>query len=410
MPSPARPEEQVRAFADAYIASGGNATHAALAIGLKAGSAASLKADAITRGFITDEPRWKPVRRSTSRDADDNITATHVQEKPDLGECVAEPLPGFAVSRRTVHRVGGEVVQTWEQEEPGERERLDAIKTAFEAMAADLPRLPAVTPPTATNDKLLNLYTLTDCHVGMLAWHREGGKDWDLTIAERVLVGCFALMIERSPPAKYCIVNQLGDFLHYDGLQALTPTSGHLLDADGRFQKMVEVAVRLLRRIVDMALERHERVHVIMAEGNHDLASSVWLRVMFKALYENDPRVTVDDSALPYYAYEHGCNMLAFAHGHLKKPAGLPMVFAQQFAEMWGRAKKRYGHSGHEHHEDVTEKDGMKWRKHPTMAARDAYAARAPFFSEQAATSLTYHADFGEWGSQTVYPEMLEAA
>jgi hypothetical protein len=297
----------------------------------------------------------------------------------------------------------------WVKTRLDDEKREAAIRAAFEAMATKLPRLDPVPAPKATDDKMLNLYTLTDCHVGMLAWHREGGKDWDLAIAENILVGCFAKMIERSPPAATCIVNQLGDFLHYDGLQAMTPTSGHLLDADGRFQKMVEVAVRVLRRIVDMALAKHEAVIVLMAEGNHDLASSVWLRVMFKALYENDPRVVVDDSALPYYAFEHGDTMLAFHHGHLKKPAELPMLFAQQFAPMWGRATKRYGHSGHEHHEEVMEKNGMKWRKHPTLAARDAYAARGGWFAEQAATSFTYHADFGEWGSQTVYPEMLES-
>jgi hypothetical protein len=55
-----------------------------------------------------------------------------------------------------------------------------------------------------------------------------------------------------------------------------------------------------------MLLAKHKNVHVILAEGNHDMASSVWLRTMFKALYENEPRITVDDSALPYYAHEFG--------------------------------------------------------------------------------------------------------
>jgi hypothetical protein len=392
---------------NAYEAHGRNQRAAALALGLSRGALQdTLKAAGVIGG---PEPTagYEITGMSSTYDGEENLRSTSIRERPERG-MVRDALPGFAIASRTVHRVGGEAMQTWDREKPEAAAQHAAMLVAFDAMAADLPRLEPVAAPKATNAKLLNLYTLTDCHVGMLAWHREGGVDWDLAIAERTLFGCFAAMIERSPPAASCIVNQLGDFLHYDGLSAITPTSGHVLDADGRFQKMVEVAVRLLRRIVDLALTKHETVHVIMAEGNHDLASSVWLRVMFKALYENEPRVTVDDSALPYYAYEFGAVMLAFAHGHLKKPVGLPMLFAAQFSEMWGRTKKRFGHSGHEHHEQSDERDGMEWRKHPTMAARDAYAARFGWHAHQAATSHTYHFDFGKWGTQTVYPEMLE--
>jgi hypothetical protein len=87
---------------------------------------------------------------------------------------------------------------------------------------------------------------------------------------------------------------------------------------------------------------KHEKVVVLMAEGNHDMASSVWLRVMFRALYENEPRVEVIDSELPYYCHQHGKTMLAFHHGHLKKNDQLPLLFASQYPEVWGATTKRY--------------------------------------------------------------------
>jgi hypothetical protein len=52
MPLPIRPDEQVQAFANAYNSNGGNATQAALSIGLSTGSASSLKADARARGLL----------------------------------------------------------------------------------------------------------------------------------------------------------------------------------------------------------------------------------------------------------------------------------------------------------------------------------------------------------------------
>jgi hypothetical protein len=257
---------------------------------------------------------------------------------------------------------------------------------------------------------LCTVYTLTDCHVGALAWRKEGGDDWDLQIAEDTLLGCFRYMVESSPASELGVVNQLGDFLHWDGLEAVTPTSRHLLDADGRFEKVVAVAIRVLRRVIDMALAKHSRVHVILAEGNHDLASSVWLRQMFAALYENEPRITVEQSPLPYYALEWGKTLLAFHHGHLKKNDQLPLLFAAQFAEQWGRTTKRYCHTGHRHHTEEKEHSGMIVFQHPTLAARDAYAARGGWHAMRSATAITYHKAFGEVGRATASPEMLRAA
>lgn len=311
----------------------------------------------------------------------------------------------------TLYGEDGTIKAQWVKTDVDAQRAEEAREAAIRAMAADVPRVAPLPPPGFTLADLLALYTLTDGHVGMLAWHREGGQDWDLTIAENVIVGCFAETIRQMPPASQAILNQLGDLLHYDSLSAVTPTSGHILDADGRFTKMVESAVRILRRIVDMLLAKHERVHIVMAEGNHDMASSVWLRTMFKALYENEPRVTVDDSALPYYAYQWGEVMLTFHHSHLKRNFGdLRAHMAAQFAQMWGATKKRYCHTGDKHHASEKDEMGMHIVQHPTLAARDAYAARGGWHSERNMSGITYHKQFGQVGRVTVCPEMLSEA
>lgn len=204
------------------------------------------------------------------------------------------------------------------------------------------------------------------------------------------------------------IVNQLGDFLHYDGLLPVTPTHGHVLDADGRYAKMVQVAVRILRRVVDMALAHHERVVVLLAEGNHDIASSVWLRTMFAALYEREPRVHVIDTELPYYVHQHGQTMLAFHHGHLQKNDKLPLLFAAQYPVVWGATTKRYAHTGHRHHVEEKEHSGMTVVQHATLAARDAHAARGGWIAERQVTAMTYSDRHGHVARNTVTPEMLQ--
>ena len=74
---------------------------------------------------------------------------------------------------------------------------------------------------------LLTLITMTDSHVGMLAWDKETGEDWDLGIAERCLTQTFCQMIDAAPASAIGILNQLGDFLHFDSLVPITPTSKH---------------------------------------------------------------------------------------------------------------------------------------------------------------------------------------
>ena len=134
-----------------WEAAGRNAEAAARALGI---SGTTFKSRLIrARGM-------QLVRVTTARDADDNVTGTHTVERPDKGECVAEQLPGFAVSRRTVHRMGGEVVQTWEQEKPEGRSVALAIEAAAAALSADLPRASPVPAPLLTNALLCNVYNV----------------------------------------------------------------------------------------------------------------------------------------------------------------------------------------------------------------------------------------------------------
>jgi hypothetical protein len=278
-------------------------------------------------------------------------------------------------------------------------------RAALAAMCEELKPITPVKAPKTRDADLATLYTLTDCHVGMLAWDRETGADWDLGIAENCLVNTFCQMIDAAPASAIGIVNQLGDFLHFDSLQPMTPTNHHILDADSRYQKMVEVAVRILRRVVTAALEKHARVIVEMKEGNHDPAGSVWLRVMFAQLYEKNPRVMIDMSPNPYTIHRHGKTLLGFHHGHLLKKPQLPLLFAAQFAKEWGETEYRYIHVGHLHHVEEKEHPGIKVIQHPTLAAPDAYAARGGWLSKRQATSMTYHSQRGEIARGVFIPE-----
>jgi hypothetical protein len=361
-------------------------------------------------GSITEAARRIGMNRETLQGRVDRARRAVADGVLDTDLATRVPAGHRAKGVSTLYDGEGNIKAQWVKTDVDQRHAEEAREAVIRAMAADIPRVAPLPPPDFTLADLLALYTLTDGHVGMLAWHREGGQDWDLTIAEDTIVGCFAEAIKQSPAAQTAIFNQLGDLLHYDGLSAVTPTSGHILDADGRFTKMVEMAVRIIRRIIALMLAKHQHVHVIMAEGNHDMASSVWLRTMMKALYENEPRITVDDSALPYYVYEFGETFLGFHHSHVRKMEQLPSVMAAQFPKEWGRTTKRYCHTGDKHHSAEKDSMGITVIQHPTLAARDAYAARGGWFSERFMQAMIFHRRFGMVGRVVVCPEMLDIA
>ena len=361
-------------------------------------------------GSITEAARQINMNRETLQGRVNAARAAIAKGTldPDLATRVPDGHKVKGVS--TLYREDGSIGLQWVKTDIDQQRAEEAREAAIRAMCADIPREAPTAPPEAVLADLCTLYTFTDYHVGMLAWHKENLEaDWDNGIAESMGNAAMSYLVSAAPASGHGIVNIQGDFLHWDGLQAITPTHGHVLDADGRFGKVVDVAIRLIRSLVRHALTKHARVTLLICEGNHDIASSLWLRKMFGALYEDEPRITVHDSELPYYAIEHGEVMLGFHHGHLRKNEQLPALFSAQFREMWGRCKRVYIHTGHRHHKEVKDHPGARVIQHPTLAARDAHASRGGWISDREITAITYSKK--AWAGDVNWtPEMLEAA
>ncbi len=329
---------------------------------------------------------------------------------PDHG--MTHPVPDTHIAKgvSTLYDADGAIRAQWVKSSLKAEEQLQALRDAVEALRDDIPKAKPVAAPKTCAADLLNLYVITDFHLGMRAWPEETRSDaWDTDIAEKMLVEWFAKAIQTGPAAGTAVLAQLGDLLHFDSLQAVTPTSGHLLDADTRYQRVVRVVIRVLRQVVAMLLAKHDSVHIIMAEGNHDIASSAWLREVFAAFYSDEPRVTVDTSPDPYYCYEFGANGLFFHHGHLRKMAELDKVFASKFRDVFGRTKYAEGHSGHLHHDRAIESALMTIYQHDTLAANDSHGSRHGYKSKRCAPVITYHRDHGRVQSLSISPDMIAA-
>lgn len=307
----------------------------------------------------------------------------------------------------TLYNSDGEATMQWVKTNADMEQQKKAFEAAIKAMAQDIPKQTPIKFSIDTNANLCACYVISDYHLGMLSWPDETGEDWNIELAENMLVNWFSAAIQKAKGADTAVLAQLGDFLHWDGLDAVTPTSGHVLDADSRFPEIVMSAIRVLRKVVNMLLENHKHVHIVMAEGNHDLSSSVWLRALFAEKYEDEPRVTIDNTHTPYYAYEWGKTSLFFHHGHKKQNKALPEVFAAMYRDMFGRTEHTYAHVGHRHHHEAKENGLMIVEQHQTLASKDSHAIRGGYSSKRSAKVITYHKEYGEVSRDTIRPEMI---
>lgn len=301
-----------------------------------------------------------------------------------------------------------EPVLSWVKTTTDQEKLYQMMQEAIQALGEDLPRVSLMSPPPAGNANLMNCYVITDYHLGALSWHEETGADWDIHIAEAMLLDWFKMAIALAPDSETAVFAQLSDFLHFDGMIAQTPESKHPLDTDTRFAKLVRASIRVLRRVIDMLLSKHQKVHCIFADANHDPVSQIWLREWFSVLYENEPRITVDNSPSPYNAYEFGATSLFFHHGHKRRVSEVTEVFAAKFREMFGRTKYSYAHMGHMHHLDIKENNLMIVEQHRTLAAPDAYASRGGWMAGRDAQVITYHNQYGEVSRIKINSDMLK--
>lgn len=296
----------------------------------------------------------------------------------------------------------------WVKTDTDAERQVELMKAVIEGMKSEItPVAPVKATRAKRDDKLLNLYTVSDFHLGMLAWGDESGDDWDMKIAEDLFSRWFDAAFQKAPDAGAGVINLLGDLAHFDSLVAVTPASGNVLDADTRYQKLVRYMIRMVRRVVDMALVKHKNVRLLIVQGNHDESGMIWLAEMFSTLYDNEPRVIVDTSPDVYKMVQHGKTTLFFHHGHKARFDAIEPVMIAKFRKAFGESVYSYAHVGHLHHQKIVESRNMVVEQHRTLAAKDAYASRGGWMSGRSANVITYSAEYGEVARLTISPEML---
>ena len=341
-------------------------------------------------------------------------------------------LPGFEVTRSSTNTATGE---SWVRQapEPGAvfeippgqtlkgvsalidpdgREMMKWVKTkedvtsiiaeALEQRFAKYDRPIFFETERDTNEHLMSVYPIADQHLGLLAWGKETGDDYDLKIGSARLRDCTKRLVAQSPPSETALILNLGDWQHTDDARNVTPGHQHVLDVDSRYFKIVMAGVDLMVDIVELALQKHKNVILRNLPGNHDPNSHVALTMGLRGWFRNHPRVTVltDPSEFFYYRF-HNC-FIGATHGHKIKPKDMVMDMAVVCRDDWAAADYRYFYFGHIHHETALEVGDVRCESFQTLASKDAYNRSHGYHAGRSLVGITLHDTDGEIGRHRI--------
>jgi hypothetical protein len=355
------------------------------------GVTAAAKATGKSKGTISQNIKRAKERAARNRYA------------PEAGWDDPTP-PGFMLDKVSQYDAKK---RTWFKMSADKERQRELLEQWVETMPADIPRLPPIEPPKQLNSNLMNVHIITDLHLNMLVHKEDAGADWNLEVAEEVLIKCFSAMLVNGQNAETGVIANIGDFYHFDGVVNQTSRSQHPLTSAASYSAMIEVGQRLERRMIDMALHKYNKVHVIRLPGNHDEATILATTPLFAALYENEPRVSFDLTRRPHKVLQFGKTMIGFTHGDRVKLTGMPGLFASKFGKMWGETEYRYSHKGHLHHDEEKYIDGMLCSQHATLSPTTEREEFHGYGGPRHAKTITYHREFGHRGSATTSPEMV---
>jgi len=315
--------------------------------------------------------------------------------------------PGFTVKgKSTLHGPDGSVKLQWVKTQKDAARSHEILLEELEDASERIRGLakPAQSPSEVRED-LIAIYPYGDPHLGLYAWGGPQGDaedHFDLDRGVELLYRSTCQLVESVPPAGQALICFLGDFFHADN-QNNTTRSGHQLDVDSRWAKVFRAGVNCAIALIRTALEKHATVHVVVEIGNHDTHSALALAVALDLFFEQETRVTVDQSARRHHYHRFGKNLIGIHHGDLTKPVNLPGVMAADRPQDWGETAHRAWYTGHIHTQTRYEYPGCEVESFAILPPGDAWTNSMGYRAKRSMDCIVRHHDRGEIARHTVY-------
>lgn len=296
----------------------------------------------------------------------------------------------------TLYDKDGNVINKWVKRNNTKNNLKEIVDKFISEYSRKLPFIKLQKPKNQRYENLLIVYPIVDIHLGMLSLLEETGTDWNLKDADKIVRECVTKLINRSPSCKECLICNLGDYFHVDNMFNRTPTNGNFLDVDGRYGKILNIGIKLMRYIVEYASLKHKNITVINCIGNHDMCGSMWLSAALQHIYENNKKINIINSSKPRQYYVYGNTLIGMTHGVDCTPKDLPIIMATEKSNEWGETKFHYWYTGHIHQDKKFELPGCIVESFKTIAGKDAWTNSKGFLSYRGMNCIVIDPKNGE--------------
>ena len=344
-------------------------------------------------GTTTEAAKALGIPRQTLHDRLKLAARRGIAPEAGLDHALGEGFQLGGYSKYTQTAAGEPI---WLKVKAAEQDYWQGIQAAI-AGIRPVDRSILATPPEPQSD-IIPWLQIGDAHIGMLASEAETGANFDIGIGEREICAAAAALIDQSPACERMVINDLGDGTHYETFKAMTEASGHAVDYDTRYWKMIEAYIRISRFIIERALTKARTVDCIYNQGNHSRSNDTWIAATIRAIYGASGRVNVLRNESPFIAYRMGKTLVVVHHGDKAKPDKFRDVVASDFSADWGEAEFRYLDGGHVHHSQRKELAGCVYESWNNLAPRDKYAHDGGWRSRQCMSMVYRSRNYGETG------------
>jgi len=226
----------------------------------------------------------------------------------------------------------------------------DAILNAIKTVKPSKP----IAYKKKRGDYLVEL-SLYDHHFGKLAWRRETGIDYDLSIASKLFKSAAEGLLRRAPEGVEKIVVPIGnDFFHMDDHTNQTPSGHHHLDVEGRLAKVYEIGMKSCISAIERCLEIAP-TGIIWVPGNHDPRLSYFMCKTIESYFRTVKHIKVDTSEMHRKYIHYGTNLIGYTHGNEEPQRSLPLIMATECKKAWRECKTIEWHIGHLHKKGQTQ-------------------------------------------------------
>lgn len=207
---------------------------------------------------------------------------------------------------------------------------------------------------TNNGDKNL-VIPLFDIHFGIMT-----GEKMDVLLQQMVSI------IERGYDNISIIVG--GDMLHSDFMSKTQTANNTQLDHVDTF-KMLDDASKFMSQLIEISIANSNKTKVHAISGNHDVDSQFYF---IWGLQQKFSQVDFDNNLNSRLAFQIGKIGILAAHGNVAQKR-LPMLFANEYPEIWATSTYRMVASGHYHTEKLNDLDGVVVHQFGTPKSSDPY-------------------------------------